>query len=180
MREEVFGPILPVISFKDFDEVIDIHINGKNSEKPLAIYYFGNSNSKNFQRLQNETSSGNLTANDVLHHSLDIELGFGGVGQSGIGRVGGYDGFKNMSNAKSIVTKWQMNVYPYNYVCPPYGKRKNKTVNFLMSLLPAKQNFILRFVLRVFALYVLYMICLGRWGKSRFRKEIYQILIKFL
>ena len=46
MKEEIFGPVLPVISFKDFNEVVDLHINTK--EKPLAIYYFGNANSKNF------------------------------------------------------------------------------------------------------------------------------------
>lgn len=151
----------------------------KPREKPLAIYYFGNSNSKNFKRLESETSSGNLSANDVLHHTLDQELGFGGVGNSGMGRIGGYDGFKNMSNPRSIVTKWQLNVFPWNYVCPPYGK-KNKTINFLQSFLPAKQNATSRFILRIVAIYVLYMLCFGKWGKSKFRQEIFQVLIKFL
>lgn len=104
MTEEIFGPILPVLTFKDFSEVIDKHIKAK--EKPLAIYYFGNASSENFQRLQDETSSGNLSANDVLHHAGDIELGFGGVGHSGMGRIGGYESFKQMSNARSIVLKW--------------------------------------------------------------------------
>lgn len=98
MSQEIFGPVLPVVTFKDFDEVINNHINGQGKEKPLAVYYFGNCNSKNFKRLAAETSSGNLSANDTLHHTLDIELGFGGVGHSGIGRVGGFDGFKQMSN----------------------------------------------------------------------------------
>lgn len=68
------------------------HVN--NGEKPLAIYFMGNPKSANFKRLQNETSSGNLSSNDVLSHALDVELGFGGVGHSGMGRIGGYDSFK--------------------------------------------------------------------------------------
>ena len=77
MKEEIFGPILPVITYKNFDEVINmIHDRG---QKPLAIYYGGNPSSKNFKRLVNETSSGNITANDCLNHAMDIENGFGGV-----------------------------------------------------------------------------------------------------
>ena len=117
MKEEIFGPILPIVTFSDFDEVIEMC----NIEKPLAIYYAGNHNYRNFRRLCDETSSGNVSSNDTLHHTLDIELGFGGVGNSGFGRIGGYDSFKTFSNAKSIVKKWQTNVFPYNYVGPPYN-----------------------------------------------------------
>lgn len=127
MTEEIFGPILPILTFSDFDEVIEM----VNNEKPLAIYYAGNHNYRNFRRLCDETSSGNVSSNDTLHHTLDIELGFGGVGYSGFGRIGGYDSFKSFSNAKSIVKKWQTNVFPYNYVGPPYNKQKNKILNFL-------------------------------------------------
>ena len=92
LEEEIFGPILPIIPFVNFDEVVDDHI--KKREKPLAIYYFGHSNSQNFQRIIDSTSSGSVTANDILTQVLAVDLGFGGVGGSGYGRVGGYEGFK--------------------------------------------------------------------------------------
>lgn len=146
----------------------------------MAIYYAGNHSYKNFRRLCDETSSGNVSSNDVLHHTLDIELGFGGVGQSGFGRIGGYDSFKSFSNAKSIVKKWQTNIWPYNYVSPPYNPTKNKILNFLQSLLVLKQNAISKGILRILVLFTAYMLVLGKWGQSRFRKEIAQTLIKFL
>ena len=63
-KEEIFGPILPIIPFVNFDEVINDHIRSK--DKPLAIYYFGHTSSINYQRLLKDTSSGSLTANDIL------------------------------------------------------------------------------------------------------------------
>jgi aldehyde dehydrogenase (NAD+) len=176
MKEEIFGPILPIITFSNFDEVIEI----VNNEKPLAIYYAGNHNYRNFKRLCEETSSGNISSNDTLNQILDIELGFGGVGQSGFGRVGGYESFKSFSNAKSIITKWQTNIWPYNYVCPPFNKNKNKIINFLQSLLVIKQNALVKNILQIVIAYTVYMITFGKWGESRFRKEIAALLIKFL
>ena len=92
MTEEVFGPVLPVLTYKNFDELINIHIKSKG--KPLAIYYAGNSSSENFQRLVDETSSGNVSSNDSLTYAAYADVGFGGVGFSGIGRIGGYEAFK--------------------------------------------------------------------------------------
>lgn len=63
MRDEIFGPILPVYTYQDFDEVIK-HINA--NPKPLALYYFGNTSAKSYQRLEKETSSGALVSNEVL------------------------------------------------------------------------------------------------------------------
>jgi len=100
MQEEIFGPILPILTYEKFDQVVNF-INGK--DKALSVYYAGNPNSKHFKRLTDETSSGNISANDVLGHTMDLENGFGGVGPSGHGRVGGYESFKGWSNAKSII-----------------------------------------------------------------------------
>jgi coniferyl-aldehyde dehydrogenase len=61
---EIFGPILPIVTFTDFDEVINKFILKKG--KPLAIYYFGSSSSLNFRKIVDNTSSGNVTANDCL------------------------------------------------------------------------------------------------------------------
>jgi len=118
MKEEIFGPILPILTFKSIDEVINVHIRTKG--KPLAIYYSGNASSDNFKRLCDETSSGNISSNDALAHALNTELGFGGVGFSGMGRVCGYDAFRQWSNLKSIVVRHQTNFWPYTIICPPY------------------------------------------------------------
>jgi acyl-CoA reductase-like NAD-dependent aldehyde dehydrogenase len=92
MQEEIFGPILPIISFRAIDETIKI-INEK--DKPLAVYYFGKRNSNvNRDRLMNETSSGAFVQNEVMLQMVNHAFGFGGVGGSGYGRYGGYEGFK--------------------------------------------------------------------------------------
>lgn len=104
MKEEIFGPILPIITFKDFDKVVDENI--KKRDKPLAIYYFGSNSSKNYQRILNSTSSGACVTNDILTQTVETDLGFGGVGGSGMGRYGGYEGFKQWSNPKAVVEKW--------------------------------------------------------------------------
>jgi aldehyde dehydrogenase (NAD+) len=64
MKEEIFGPILPVISYVDFEEVIHKHINQR--EKPLAIYYIGSTSSSNYKDLLEKTSSGCLSANEIM------------------------------------------------------------------------------------------------------------------
>jgi acyl-CoA reductase-like NAD-dependent aldehyde dehydrogenase len=97
MKEEIFGPVLPIISYQSIDEAINKHILKKG--KPLAIYFFGNIfNNQNYKDILEKTSSGNVTANDILSQTVAIDLGFGGVGGSGMGRYGGYEGFKNWSN----------------------------------------------------------------------------------
>lgn len=64
MTEEIFGPVLPIITFKDFDKVINQNI--KKRDKPLAIYYFGSNSSSNYKRILNSTSSGACVTNDIL------------------------------------------------------------------------------------------------------------------
>jgi len=90
MKEEIFGPILPVIEYDDFDQVM---AKVKAQEKPLAIYYLGNTRT-HFDRLLNETSSGAVTWNEVMFQAGETATGFGGVGNSGMGRIAGYDAFK--------------------------------------------------------------------------------------
>ena len=87
MKEEIFGPILPVLTYNSFDEAVKII---KSIEKPLVIYYFGPTKSKNYQRLEAETSSGSLVTNDYGIQVACSELPFGGVGHSGYGRWHGY------------------------------------------------------------------------------------------
>ena len=98
MKEEIFGPILPIKTYKDIDETIQ-YINSK--DRPLGLYYFGN-NSSEEQMVLDSTSSGGVTINDVIGHIQQSDLPFGGVGPSGIGKYKGYEGFLNFSNSRAI------------------------------------------------------------------------------
>lgn len=99
MQEEIFGPILPVMTYENINEVID-YVNKK--EKPLAFYYFG----KNAQAKEvlNKTTAGGGGINDLLLHIANHHLPFGGVGNSGLGKYHGYNSFLAFTNQKSIVS----------------------------------------------------------------------------
>ena len=98
MREEIFGPLLPIKEFTEIDETIS-YVNG--NDKPLGLYYFG-SNKNEEGRVLSRTSSGGVTVNDVIGHIQQEDLPFGGVGPSGIGSYHGEEGFKTFSNAKAV------------------------------------------------------------------------------
>lgn len=96
--EEIFGPILPVIPYDHLAEVIsDIG----NKPRPLAIYYFGDSESEQSQII-NHTWSGNIAINDVIAQGMREEIPYGGIGSSGMGCYKGIDGFKNFSHARPV------------------------------------------------------------------------------
>lgn len=90
MKEEIFGPILPVFKFSKIEEAIQ-KIN--EGDKPLVLYYFGGTFGKNKTKVEKETSSGAYVVNDVLVHLLNPDLPFGGVGMSGYGKYHGKAGF---------------------------------------------------------------------------------------
>jgi len=98
MKEEIFGPLLPIKTYKDIDDPIE-YIN--KNDKPLGLYYFGN-NKNEEAKVINSTSSGGVTVNDIMGHIQQNELGFGGVGPSGMGKYDGFEGFTNFSNNKPI------------------------------------------------------------------------------
>ena len=115
MGEEIFGPIMPVLTFDSFDAVLD-ELKGK--DKPLALYLFS-SNKKHIKRVTTELSYGGGCINDVVIHLATSEMGFGGVGESGMGSYHGKDGFFAFSHTKSIVDKktWMdlpMRYQPFN------------------------------------------------------------------
>lgn len=99
MQEEIFGPLLPMLSFEDINQVID-YVNSR--EKALALYYFGN-NKKQAEELLLKTSSGGGCINDTLMHIANPHLPFGGVGNSGMGKYHGHKSFLVFSNSKSII-----------------------------------------------------------------------------
>ena len=101
MGEEIFGPIMPILTFDDFDAVVD---ELKTKDKPLALYLF-TSNKKHIKRVTTELSYGGGCINDVVIHLATSNMGFGGVGESGMGAYHGKDGFDAFSHYKSIVDK---------------------------------------------------------------------------
>jgi len=101
MEEEVFGPVLPIVTVKDLDEAIGVINDG---EKPLAAYLFTKDHTK-MDKFLSQTSSGGVTINDILKHTFVSDLPFGGVGTSGMGAYHGKQGFIEMSHAKSILVR---------------------------------------------------------------------------
>ncbi len=101
MQEEIFGPILPVISFSDHQDALD-KIN--QGEKPLALYLFSG-NDEVQQRYLLNTSSGNVCINDTMIFMSNSNLAFGGVGNSGMGRYHGQSGFDLLSNVKAVMIR---------------------------------------------------------------------------
>ncbi|NWU41827.1 AL3A2 dehydrogenase, partial [Hylia prasina] len=101
MEEEIFGPVLPIVTVKSVEEAIEF-INLR--EKPLALYVFSN-NKQLIRRVIAETSSGGMTANDVIMHSVVPGLPFGGVGHSGMGAYHGRYSFETFSHRRSCLIK---------------------------------------------------------------------------
>lgn len=117
MGEEIFGPIMPILTFENFDAVID---ELKEKDKPLALYVFSN-NKKHIKRVTTELSYGGGCINDVVIHLATSEMGFGGVGESGMGSYHGKDGFDAFSHYKSIVDKKNWMDLPMRY--QPYKSK---------------------------------------------------------
>ncbi|MEO0554700.1 MAG: aldehyde dehydrogenase family protein [Bacteroidota bacterium] len=118
MQEEVFGPVLPVLTFSSLDEVIT-QVN--EQPKPLAFYYFGRSR-KTCKKLLSQTSSGTFCINDCVLQFGHPHLPFGGVNNSGIGKSHGKYGFLAFSNEKAVLRQ-RVGLTTTKLVYPPYGKR---------------------------------------------------------
>jgi len=101
MKEEIFGPILPVASFHNFNEALD-RIGSRPS--PLTAYLFSRDRTKKTS-FRNRVRAGSICINDTITQLLPAELPFGGVGESGHGRYHGRAGFQTFSNLKSVFTK---------------------------------------------------------------------------
>ena len=117
MGEEIFGPIMPILTFDDFDKVVK---ELKEKDKPLALYLFS-SNKKHIKTVTTELSYGGGCINDVIIHLATSEMGFGGVGESGMGGYHGKVGFDAFSHYKSIVDKKTWIDLPMRY--QPYKSK---------------------------------------------------------
>jgi acyl-CoA reductase-like NAD-dependent aldehyde dehydrogenase len=126
MQEEIFGPVLPVISFEKFEEVYDII---EQNPKPLATYIFSR-DKKLIREFLKRTTSGNVAVNETVMQIASPYLPYGGVGSSGIGRYHGKKSFETFSNMRSVLVKSNLLDVWLRY--PPYSKFKTKIVSFLM------------------------------------------------
>lgn len=129
MQEEIFGPVLPVKTYRDVGEAID-YVNGR--DRPLGLYYFGQDSGEREQVLT-RTISGGVTVNDVIFHVSMEDLPFGGVGPSGIGSYHGVEGFREFSHARSVYTQPKVDVAKLGGLKPPYGAKTEKTVRTMMK-----------------------------------------------
>jgi len=126
MQEEIFGPVLPVISFNEFCEVYTV-IN--RNAKSLAAYIFTTSN-KLAGEFLSKTQSGSAAVNDTVMQIASPHLPFGGIGPSGMGRYHGRKSFETFSNLKSVMVKSNLIDLPVRY--PPYTPFKEKMLRLLM------------------------------------------------
>ena len=124
MQEEIFGPILPVMTYQRIEDAID-YVNAH--DRPLGLYYFGQDRSEEEQVL-GRTISGGVTVNDVLFHNAMEDLPFGGVGPSGMGNYHGLDGFRTFSHARAVYRQSGMDVGKLSGFKPPYGKTTASTL----------------------------------------------------
>lgn len=98
MQEEIFGPVLPVKTYKDVAEAV-AYVNA--NPRPLGLYYFGEDTSEQ-ERVLTNTTSGGVTVNDVIYHVAQEDLPFGGIGPAGMGCYHGYDGFLEFSHRRAV------------------------------------------------------------------------------
>ena len=116
MKEEIFGPIMPIKTYRKIDDAIQ-YIN--NRSKPLSLYYFGQDKTEETHVLEN-TISGGVSINDVIFHYVQDDLPFGGVGASGMGRYHGIEGFKTFSNPRAVYRQTPID-FILKIMRPPFG-----------------------------------------------------------
>lgn len=126
MREEIFGPLLPVIGYRDLDQALEI-VNAR--DRPLALYLFDR-DAQRVQHVLERTLSGGVTVNDVLLHFAEEGLPFGGVGASGMGAYHGRAGFETFSKLRPVFlqSRWAGT----SLLNPPFGRRFDRLVRWMM------------------------------------------------
>ena len=129
MEEELFGPLLPIRTYREFEETIN-YVNAQ--PRPLAAYYFGEDKQEE-NAFVSRTTSGGVCINDVIMHIMQEELPFGGVGPSGMGAYHGFKGFQTFSHAKSIYRQPKINIAKLGGMLPPYGKATESTIKMQLK-----------------------------------------------
>ncbi|CCV64130.1 Aldehyde dehydrogenase [Alteracholeplasma palmae J233] len=127
MKEEIFGPILPIMTYNNLNEAIS-YIN--KNEKPLALYMFSDIK-KNIDEVVNNTSFGGATINDTLMHFTNENLGFGGVGYSGMGKYHGKHSFDTFSHYKPVLVRKNWLDIKLRYL--PIKRKAEKTIKTILK-----------------------------------------------
>lgn len=120
MKNEIFGPILPIMEYDQIDDVIDF-INSR--PRPLALYYFDFDDAR-AQYVAQRTHSGHFGQNALLTHVAQDDLPFGGVGASGMGKYHGPEGFFNLSHERSMMSMPKL--FSIKFILPPFGGTVHK------------------------------------------------------
>lgn len=126
MRDEIFGPLLPIVGYSDFDAAL-AYVNAR--PRPLALYLFDR-DERRIARTLRETVAGGVTINDTILHIAQENLPFGGVGASGMGQYHGHDGFMTFSKRKGVFRQSRLNAM--GWFKPPYGARFRRLVDLLI------------------------------------------------
>ena len=126
MREEIFGPVLPIVGYDTLDDALE-WIN--SHPHPLALYIFAEDR-KEQTKVLDRTQSGGVTVNGTLLHIAQEGLPFGGVGASGMGAYHGRAGFDRFTHARAVFKTGFFNAA--SWLAPPYGKRAKRLLKFLM------------------------------------------------
>jgi aldehyde dehydrogenase (NAD+) len=129
LEEEIFGPVLPIIAYNDLEEAVKI-INSK--PKPLALYIFTKDEASGSYILNN-TESGDALINDVILHVANVNLPFGGVNNSGLGKSHGHHGFMAFTHERSLMKQGRVSAASALY--PPFNDRKRRFIELLMRYL---------------------------------------------
>jgi len=129
MEEEIFGPLLPIITYEALQDAISII---KSMPKPLALYVFSK-DQKNIDMVLSDTTSGGVCINDTVIHFSQSNLPLGGVNASGMGRSHGFFGFKTFSNEKAVIKHHRFSILKLMY--PPYTNRVKKLVKVVLKYL---------------------------------------------
>jgi aldehyde dehydrogenase (NAD+) len=130
MEEEIFGPVLPILTYRDIPEALQFI---RQREKPLALYLFSRSRGV-IREVLSGTSAGGTVINHTLIHFYQLNLPFGGVGQSGMGRGHGFSGFQTFSNPRGVVEQWTR-FSGIDLLFPPYNALKRKLIDFTIKYL---------------------------------------------
>lgn len=129
MQEEIFGPVLPVKTYKQIDEAID-YVN--EHDRPLGLYYFGEDKGEQ-EHVLTKTISGGVTTNDVIFHVSMEDLPFGGVGPSGMGSYHAIEGFREFSHARAVYHQPKIDIAKLGGFKPPFGKATEKAIAAMMK-----------------------------------------------
>jgi acyl-CoA reductase-like NAD-dependent aldehyde dehydrogenase len=127
MQEEIFGPLLPVVTYRTLDDAIG-YVN--DHPRPLALYYFGHKRSS-IDRVLAETISGGVSINETLMHFAQEDLPFGGIGPSGMGHYHAREGFVTLSKPKAVFHQARLNAT--GLLRPPYGKVADRLLKVLVG-----------------------------------------------